>query len=91
MANEWDHPDYDENPEWTEKDFAKARPASEMLPPEIVAQLVRPRGRPTIMPQMRKCRVTIRLSPDILEHYRAGGRGWQTRLEATLRSAMSSK
>jgi uncharacterized protein (DUF4415 family) len=27
-------PDFDDNPEWTEEDFAKARPASEVLPPE---------------------------------------------------------
>ena len=27
-----DHPDFDNNPEWTRADFAKARPASEMLP-----------------------------------------------------------
>jgi hypothetical protein len=28
---------HDENPEWTEADFAKARPASE-LPPDLLAQ-----------------------------------------------------
>ena len=33
--------DFDENPEWTEEDFAKARPASEVLPPEVAALLVR--------------------------------------------------
>lgn len=30
-----------ENPEWTARDFAAARPASEMLPPEVTKQLVR--------------------------------------------------
>lgn len=33
--------EWDDNPEWTAQDFALARPASEILPPEIVAQLVR--------------------------------------------------
>lgn len=27
-----DHPEFDENPEWTKADFARARPASEALP-----------------------------------------------------------
>ena len=27
----------DDNPEWTEEDFARARPASKVLPPEVVA------------------------------------------------------
>lgn len=27
----------DDNPEWTAEDFARARPAAEMLPPEVLA------------------------------------------------------
>lgn len=38
---EWDDSDFDENPEWTEEDFANARPASEVLPPHLARQLVR--------------------------------------------------
>lgn len=34
--------DWDDNPEWTEEDFARARPASEVVSPAILAQLVRP-------------------------------------------------
>lgn len=30
-----------DNPEWTEEDFANARPISKLHPPHIVAQLVR--------------------------------------------------
>lgn len=37
----WEHPDWDDNPEWTEEDFAKARPASEVHGPEIAAAMVR--------------------------------------------------
>jgi hypothetical protein len=25
-----DHPDFDDNPEWTDADFARARPAAEL-------------------------------------------------------------
>jgi hypothetical protein len=34
-----DEPDLDDpdNPEWTAEDFARARPASEVLPPEVIA------------------------------------------------------
>lgn len=76
----------DDNPEWTEADFARARPASEVLPPEIVAQLVRRRGRPAGSGKTEM--VTIRLDREVLAKFRAGGRGWQTRInEALKRSA----
>lgn len=31
--------------------------------------------------------VNIRLDPDVLAHFRAGGRGWQSRINAVLRKA----
>ena len=34
----------DDNPEWTAEMFAKARPAEEVLPPEVLAAFKRPRG-----------------------------------------------
>ena len=76
--------DFDENPEWTEEDFARARPAHEVLPPHVVAALVRRRGpqaKPTKTP------VTLRLDPDVLEKFRALGPGWQTRMNEALRQA----
>jgi hypothetical protein len=33
-----------DNPIWTAADFAKARPASEVLPPEVVRRLIRTDG-----------------------------------------------
>ena len=76
-----DHPDFDDNPEWTEADFAKARPASEVLAEGLYQSLTRGRGpakHPTKTP------VSIRLSARVLDHYRAQGAGWQTRLNADL-------
>jgi hypothetical protein len=35
----------DENPEWTADDFARARPAAEVLPPEVLAAFGRKRGQ----------------------------------------------
>jgi uncharacterized protein (DUF4415 family) len=72
-----------ENPEWTKEDFARARPASEVVP-EIVAAYRRFRGkqrRPT------KKLISLRLDPDVIEHFRARGPRWQARINATLRKA----
>ena len=45
------------------------------------------RGRP---PSARpKQAVKLRLSPDVLDHFRAGGPGWQTRINATLERAVA--
>ena len=73
-----------ENPEWTAADFARARPAAEVVP-EIVAAYRRYRG-----PQKRPTKklVSLRLDPDVIERFRASGRGWQARINATLRKAV---
>ena len=71
-------------PEWTDEDWARARPAIEVHP-ELVEWSLRRRGKqkaPT------KELISIRLDPDITEYFRAGGPGWQTRLNDTLRRAV---
>ena len=70
--------------ELTEEDFARMRPATEVMP-QIVEAARHTRGKqkaPT------KQQVTMRLDADILARLRAGGRGWQTRLNDTLRRAL---
>ena len=51
--------------------------------PERFAQATVRRGRPPI--GNPKVSTTIRLSPDVVEHFKAGGRGWQTRINDALR------
>ena len=71
---------FDLNEEW----FRRARPAIE-VDPELVDDYRRSRANkraPT------KERITIRLDADITAHFRATGRGWQTRLNKTLREAV---
>ena len=83
-----DHPDFDDNPEWTEADFAAARPALEVLPAALFNALTRRRGparQPTKQP------VSIRLSPRVLDHYRSLGAGWQTRLNADLETLIETR
>lgn len=33
--------------------------------------------------------VTLRLSAEVLQHFRSTGRGWQTRIDETLKAALS--
>jgi uncharacterized protein (DUF4415 family) len=75
----------EENPEWTAEDFARARPASEVLPPAVFAGLKRGPGRPRA--EAPKRQVTVRLDADLLDHLRAQGPGWQSRMNETLRKA----
>ena len=61
--------------------FQGARPATEVVP-KVVERWRRTRGKqkaPT------KEAVSIRLDQDVLAHYRASGRGWQSRINETLR------
>jgi uncharacterized protein (DUF4415 family) len=77
----------DENPEWTAADFAKARPASEVLPQifgaKLAQEMLKPRGRPRA--QHPKERINIRLSHEVLEYFKSEGDGWQTRIDLALR------
>lgn len=42
-------------------------------------------GLPFPAPEPKR-QVTIRLDVDVLEHFRRGGRGWQSRINAVLKS-----
>jgi uncharacterized protein (DUF4415 family) len=44
------------------------------------------RGRPRLAQPKRS--TTLRLDADIIEHFRAGGPGWQSRINEALREAM---
>ncbi len=43
------------------------------------------RGRPPMPAELRKKRVDMMLDPDVLEYFKAGGKGWQTRINKALR------
>jgi uncharacterized protein (DUF4415 family) len=73
----------DESPEWTAEDFARARPAVEVVP-DIVAAYLRRRGK---QKSPVKTLISLRLDGDVIDHFRAKGKGWQSRINATLRKA----
>jgi uncharacterized protein (DUF4415 family) len=70
-----------DNPEWTSKDFAKARPFSEALP-DLAASIRKGRG-PNKAPTKKL--VSLRLSGQVLDAYKAKGPGWQSRIDEDLR------
>jgi len=80
----------DDNPEWTEADFARAKkyPPGTTLK-DIVEEIVRSRGRPKL--DKPKEAIKLRLDADVLEAYRKTGDGWQTRINADLRKARKLK
>ena len=65
----------------------KAKPTSEVLhrrfSTKAAQSLLTPRGRPQA--DVTKVRVGIRLSPEVIDHFKANGEGWQTRIDAALR------
>jgi uncharacterized protein (DUF4415 family) len=77
----------DDNPEWTKADFARATnfPRGlklKNLRPGELERLIGQRGpqkAPTKVP------VSIRLSPEVLKHFKAKGPGWQSRIDEALR------
>ena len=58
------------------------RPATGVLKKEGV----RPLGRPPLGEAPKK-QVTLRLDADLIERFRATGKGWQSRINETLRKA----
>jgi len=85
-AHEITAEEYAEMPEWTEEQFARAEFAigDKVIRPAR-GTLTRGPGRPkTAAP---KKSVHLRLSPDVLAHFRGTGPGWQTRIDETLRRA----
>jgi len=78
---------HDENPEWTAEDFARAKPAAEVLPPELLAQFRNKVGRPRV--ENPKVPVKIRLDGVVVDALRATGPGWQTRINDMLKARIS--
>jgi uncharacterized protein (DUF4415 family) len=71
-------------PEWTDEDWARARPMREVSP-EIVEWYNRTRGKQKKPP---KVLVSLRLDSDLVETLRASGRGWQSRANEMLKKAV---
>jgi len=68
---------------------AVLRPLYQVMP-EFVAKMMRQkRGRPPV--ETPKKQVTLRLDQDVIEHFKAGGPGWQTRINDALKGVAKKK
>lgn len=76
-----------DNPELTEADIAAMRPFAEALP-QLATKLRRARGRQVAA---TKISTTIRLSPDVIGHFKRGGRGWQSRIDDALKEWVAGR
>lgn len=76
---DWDEAEADRDA--TDAELRNAKPFDLALP-ELAASARRVRG-----PQRKpiKTLVSLRLSPDVLERFKAGGPGWQRRIDDALR------
>ena len=83
MSKTTDHDD--DNPEWTDADFARARPFPEMFP-ELARKLRAQGGRPRLA--RPKVHVGFRLAADVVEGIKATGKGYNARVERVLREAL---
>ena len=78
--------EYREMPEWTEDQSDRAEfTIGNKIIRRARGTLTRPPGRPKADAPKRS--VHLRLSPDVLAHFRATGKGWQTRIDEALRKA----
>ena len=83
-----------DNPEWTDADFARAKPAAEFFDARTMAGLATLKRRPGERgPQKTptKERISIRLSHEVVETFRATGEGWQTRIDDALRDYVAKR
>ena len=67
--------------ELSSTDLARFKPAAEVLPATLIKKLgVRGRQK-----AVTKERISIRLSQEVVEQFRATGQGWQSRIDAALK------
>lgn len=70
--------------EATDEQLSKARPFAEVFP-ELAKNFKRNRGRPPV--ERPKRQISIRLDQDVIDKFRATGKGWQGRINDVLRKA----
>jgi uncharacterized protein (DUF4415 family) len=84
----WEDWDAADIPEITAKQFAEMRPASEVVPDIVARYRRRLRGK---QKAPAKVLISLRVGRDVLDHFRASGKGWQTRMESALREHIAGK
>ena len=78
---DWDAVD---SPELTDEELAQARPFAEVYP-DLAESIRRARGRPKV--ETPRQQISLRLDPDVIEKFKATGKGWQSRINDVLKAA----
>ncbi|MFN4357819.1 BrnA antitoxin family protein [Sphingopyxis alaskensis] len=73
-------------PEATDEQLAQARPFADAFPALADKMRRNVGGRPKA--DKTKVAVSIRLDPEVLEAFKAGGPGWQSRMNKALRKVV---
>ncbi len=77
--------DPDDAPEWTDEIFERAEfSIGDKVIRPATGTLTKP-GRPRL--EKPKAQITLRLDQDVIAKFRAGGPGWQSRINEALKKA----
>jgi uncharacterized protein (DUF4415 family) len=76
--------DVSDTPEFTEEEMVKAKPFAEVFP-ELAASAKRTRGKQRAA---TKQLISLRLDRAVIDAFKAGGPGWQRRINEALKSAV---
>jgi uncharacterized protein (DUF4415 family) len=68
----------------TDEELSKFKPFAEVHP-DLYESIKRARGRPPVASPRRQ--ISIRLDPDVIEKFKATGKGWQNRINEVLKQA----
>ena len=82
--------DPDDAPEWPDEVWERAQIAVGGVVIREATGTLTKRGRPPVG-DAPKQQVTLRLPRHVLEHFKAGGAGWQSRLSQALEDHVSGK
>ena len=78
---DWDDAD---SPELTDDQLAQGRPFAEVFP-DLMDSIRRSRGRPALANPRKH--ISLRLDPDVIDKFKATGKGWQGRINEVLKNA----
>ncbi len=79
--------DFDENPTWTEENFARAQPFRRLHPDVYESWQRNKGGRPPV--ESPKIHLGLRMAADVVNGVKATGRGYNARVEKLLREALA--
>lgn len=71
--------------EATDGQLAKAKPFADVFP-DLMEAIRHGRGRPAIANPRKQ--ISLRLDGDVIEKFKSTGKGWQSRINETLRKAV---